>query len=141
MPAIVTDKSGHYVTGLKPSDFEVFENRRLQHIVAFSTATRPVAATGQGVNSLGARPSSAAALKPRMPSIPVQRTYLVCVDTLHSAFANFASVRDALKNFFQQEQSEDSQYALIALGRDVRVVQDSTSDPAKMLAAVQDKRF
>ncbi len=141
VPTIVTDKSGHYVTGLKASDFEVFENGTLQHIVAFGTATQPVGAAGQAVDSLGARPTSTAALKTRISPAAAQRTYLVCVDTLHSAFANFANVRDALKKFFQQEQSEDSQYALMALGRDVRLIQDSTTEPAKMLAAIEDKRF
>jgi VWFA-related protein len=60
---------------------------------------------------------------------------------MHSAFSNSARVSDALKKFFSQEQGEDSQYALVALGRKVHVLQDSTRDSAKILEAVQSKQF
>lgn len=70
-----------------------------------------------------------------------QRTYLICVDTLHSTFTNFARVRQALHKFFEEEQGGDSQYALMALGRELTVVRDSTRNPADILAAVDNKQF
>lgn len=48
-------------------------------------------------------------------------------------------MRDALKQFFAQEQSDDSQYALMALGRNLQVVTDSTRDPQIILTALQSK--
>ncbi len=71
----------------------------------------------------------------------LQRSYLICVDTLHSSFANFGRVRDALRKFFEQQPSDDSQYALVALGRDIVMLHDSTRNPSEILAAVQDKRI
>jgi VWFA-related protein len=141
VPVVVTDKAGHHVTGLKPEDFQLSEDGTPQDIVAFNTVTETVE---EG------RRAESGSIAPRVPAnthkssavdaLP-KRTYLICVDTLHSAFANFARVREALKAFFRQEQNGESQYALIALGRDVRVVQDSTRDPAKILAAIKSKNF
>jgi VWFA-related protein len=63
------------------------------------------------------------------------------VDTLHSSFANFTRVRNALTKFFQQESSADSQYALMAVGLQIQAIHDSTRDPAVVLAALHGKPF
>ena len=143
VPVVVTDQKGHYITGLKISDFQVLEDGAPQTIVGFGTSTEPSAAPAADVsnsapNSVSAKaPVPATAAKGATP----RRTYLICVDALHSAFTNFARVRAALIKFFEQEQSADSQYALIALGRESRVIHDSTRDPAAVLAAIQSKSF
>lgn len=67
------------------------------------------------------------------------RTYLICLDTLHSDFTNFVRVRRALGSFFEDEHSGDSQYALIAIGETTHVVVDSTRDPAVILQAIESK--
>ncbi len=144
VPVVVTDKKGHHVLGLKVDDFEVSEDGAPQKIIAFSTSSEgtPIEAPATASN----RKSLALSTKSLTPqagsasAIP-KRTYLVCVDTMHSAFSNFARVDEALKKFFAQEQGEDSQYALVALGRKVHVVQDSTRESAKILQAVQSKQF
>jgi VWFA-related protein len=50
-------------------------------------------------------------------------------------------VRAALNKFFKQEHSPDSQYALVALGREPAVMVDSTRDPAVILDAIQSKKI
>jgi VWFA-related protein len=52
---------------------------------------------------------------------------------------SFVHVREALQNLFKEEQGFDSQYALIALGRPTRLIQNSTRDPAAVLAALGNK--
>jgi hypothetical protein len=49
--------------------------------------------------------------------------------------------RHALIKFFQREQDEKAQYALINLGRQIEVIQDSTRDPSLVLAALVGKKF
>ena len=140
VPVVVTDKKGHHILGLKATDFEVSEDGTPQKIIAFSTSAESVATTAPAPNFVAPATSHATSTLNTAPPTP-KRTYLVCVDTMHSAFSNFARVSDALKKFFSQEQGEDSQYALVALGRKVHVVEDSTRDPAKILEAVQSKQF
>jgi VWFA-related protein len=144
-PAVVLDRSGHPVQGLKASDFEVLEDGRPQRIVAFEARkvggvapTIPPAANAIGPpGGAGAPPVPAKAADDTMP----KRTYLVLVDTLHTSIANFGRVREALARFFQSERPSDAQYALITVGRETTIVQDSTPDPAKIAAAVQSPEF
>jgi VWFA-related protein len=63
------------------------------------------------------------------------------VDTLHSSFQNFGRVRAALGKFFENERATDAQYAVMALGRELKVVQDSTRDMRAAVAAVRASRF
>ena len=147
VPVVVTDKHGHSITGLKAGDFDVYEDGELQQLTAFSTQAgltpRTLAAGGAPP---GALPAPAAAV---IPSGAPRRTYLICLDTLNSAFENLAGVRSALDKLFKQEERQAaaaggpgaSQYALVALGRQPMVLQDLTRDPQKILAALDNKRM
>jgi VWFA-related protein len=147
VPVVVLDRQGHHIEGLNVSDFQVLEDGKLQRIVAFSTERfdpRPQAApeTGnpateapRGNPSLATPPANAS-----NAAIP-RRTYLILVDTLHSSFSNFGRVRDALGKFFETERDAGSQYALITLGREAKIVQDSTRDSGAIMAAVRSKEF
>lgn len=141
VPVVVTDKAGHHVTGLKRDDFQVSEDGTPQEIVAFNTVTETVLSGARAESNSIAPQVPAHTPKSSAADAAPKRTYLICVDTLHSAFTNFARVREALKAFFRQEKGGDSQYALMALGRDLRVVEDSTRNPEKILAAVKSKNF
>jgi len=139
VPVVVTDKEGHHVPGLKQTDFKVFEDGIEQTITAFSVQSSGVpsvesAAAGPGKpapESTRAAPNSA---RPR-------RTYVIVIDTMHTAIANFSHVRDALKKLFREEQPGDSQYVVVAIARTVEAVQDTTQDPAAVLKAIESKDF
>ncbi len=140
VPVVVTNTRGRHVTGLKASDFQVFEDGKLEHIVAFRTDLMPSAgSTAPGVVDAGHAPAApvAAAATADDP----RQTYLILVDTLHSSFANVNRVRGALEKFFEEERSAESQYALIALGRSATVIQDSTRDASTILAALRSNGF
>jgi VWFA-related protein len=70
-----------------------------------------------------------------------RQTYLIIMDTLHSAFANFGRIRDALEKFFEKERSGSAQYALIALGQSAVVVQDSTRNVSTILGVIRSAGF
>lgn len=142
VPVVVTDKKGNYVTDLKASDFRVFENGVPQKVVAFSSAPDSLLLGAHGRTATHLEKNGApAAVQQSGDSSPLQRSYLICVDTLHSSFANFARVRKALRKFFEQEPSGDSQYALVALGRDIVMLHDSTRNPSDIVAATENKRI
>lgn len=141
VPVVVTDKAGHHVAGLKQGDFQVFEDGTPQTIVAFNAVAEAVdEEMPRGTGSIATQGPTVIHNPKTTDALP-KRTYLICVDTLHSSFANFAGIRKALQAFFRQEQGGDSQYALMALGRGVRVLEDSTRDPEKILKAVKSKKF
>jgi len=138
VPAVVTDGHGHHVLNLKVSDFQVLEDGKPQRIVALSTESSAGIAGSFSIDqAAGARAAAAASRGSDSP----RSTYLILVDTLHSSFANFGRVREALGKFFEKEQAADAQYAVMALGRQLKVVQDSTRDVKQALAAVRASRF
>jgi len=142
VPVVVTDPKGHHVTNLKRSDFTVFEDGIPEDLVAFSTTTDssspdlspPVASPA------GSPPKPSQALASASPSDPV-RTYLIVIDTLHSSPSSYTRVRDAILKVLRQEQGAGSLYALMAIGRELRVIHDSTRDPAEIAAAARNSDF
>lgn len=67
VPVMVTDRDGKSITGLKPKDFNIFDNQSQQQIVSFGTEDVPVSAglvldaSGSMQTSLGAAKESARA--------------------------------------------------------------------------------
>src|SRR5690348_17240653 len=90
VPVVVTDKAGHHITGMHASDFRITEDGVLQDIVSISTST----AENQLLDAPDARipprsgANSAASTLSSAASSP-KRTYLICIDALHSTFSNF----------------------------------------------------
>jgi VWFA-related protein len=140
-PVIVTDRKGHFVTDLTAGDFQVFEDGVEQKLVAVSTEKN--GASELFPPEAGPAPGTGGSMALSTPAgnTPVSRTYLIVLDTLNSSFGDFVQVRDALKKLFKQEESADSQYALITLGRPMRVIQNLTRDPDAILTAIGSKDF
>jgi VWFA-related protein len=146
VPVVVTDAKGHRVTGLKAEDFEVLEDGAPQKILSFSMggealprATAPGPPAGSAPAATPITPGKETNL-PADTAVP-RRTYAICVDTLHSTFANFPPVHAALEKFFEKETRTDSQYWLISLGKKPEVLQYPTPDPRAVLAVLRDKKF
>jgi len=142
VPVVVTDPEGHHMTGLTEGDFQVFEDGVEQKIAAFSSNVVGTAGPTTGANPDRAdfgEPSIVAS-EPQKPA-PTRHTFVICLDMMHIAFASFAHVREALLKLFQQEQVGDSKYVLIALGGNLEVIADATSDPARILEAVNGRSF
>jgi VWFA-related protein len=145
VPVVVTDKEGHHVTGLTQADFHVFEDGVEQKISGFNVESidtgGPVpdpSATGTAVTAASSTgPAAAAPPKP----VAVRRTYLICIDSLHSAFSNLVYVRKALAKLFGSEPAGDAQYVVLAVGNATQVVQGPTADPSAVLRAIESKDF
>lgn len=141
VPVLVTDEKGRPVSDLQQADFTVFEDGVPQRIVAFGKKysdafnLQALAANGNGRGA--APPAPSVRSNPNSPP----RTYLICVDTIHSSFGDVEQARRALTKFFQNEHDPEAQYALLALGRGIKVIQNSTRDPSAILSALASKKF
>jgi VWFA-related protein len=138
VPVVVTNTEGHHVTGLTQADFTVFEDGAEQKISGFS------------VENIGAFSTTAGAAPPEAPPaatpspaahVPTRRTYLICIDSFHSAFGDLVHVREALTKLFRSEQAGDAQYILVAIGPSMQVLQNPTTDPEAILKAIGSKDF
>ncbi len=136
VPVVVRNREGHPVKGLAQEDFKIFEDGVEQKITAFSVESSPE------IRAKRASSETAAALPPSESAhTPVQRTYMICIDTMHSSFKNFVAAREALVKLFERERAGDSQYVVVALGAAAQVVLNVTRDPAAVLAVFQSKRY
>ncbi len=138
VPVVITDKQGHYVAGLRKEDFQVFEDGVEQDVTAFNVESVAAAPVEESPATRAATPETA---RGEAKPVLIRRTYVICVDVLHTDFGHFVWARKALEKFFGQERTGDSQYALIVLGRSAEVIQDFTPDPAVILRAIENPKF
>jgi VWFA-related protein len=127
VPVFVTDTKGHNVTGLKASDFSLQEDGIPQTVTAFTASTAPGA---EGLVS--GSPGSGGAVS--RPSAGPRHTFVICVDTLHLDPGNAGSLRDALKRLFEKEKPENAQFSVVAIGRQIQVLETATADPGAVAA-------
>jgi VWFA-related protein len=141
VPVVVTDKQGNHVTGLTQSDFKVFEDGVEQKITALSSERADIVApaTPASSNAEPGGPDPAVAGSPK--PLAARHTYVICLDMMHTSFANSVYVRGALQKLFQQEQAGDSRYVVMALGKSLEVIQPPASDPAKVLETLGAANF
>ena len=137
VPVVVTDKEGHHVTGLGQADFKVLEDGVEQKITGFASERADIVTPG----SAGQTGTAATAATAPEKLLAKGRTYVICLDMMHASFSNFVYVREALRKLFREEQAGDSQYAVIALGRKMQVLQNTISDPAKVLETFAESNF
>ncbi len=142
VPVMVLDKNGHHVSGLKQTDFRLLEDGAEQTATAFQIETSgqaAIEAEPMPIAPAPAGPRKAAAANPEQSAI--RHTFMVCIDTMHAEFGNLHYVREALQKFFKSELAGDTQYAVIAIGQSMNIVQNLPRDPATALASLDDKSF
>jgi VWFA-related protein len=140
--AVVTDKQGKQVTDLKPSDFEILEDGRRQHVTNFSyVSTAPDAAAAPP--RADARSKAPAPIVPpaRLRADQVRRTVALVVDDLGLSFESTAAVRDGLKNFVDQQMRPGDLVAIIRTGAGMGALQQFTADKRQLYAAIERVRW
>jgi len=132
IPAVVTDKSGKHITGLKREDFTVQENGAAQQIASFEeirTDPHPLpspANNNEFSNFVDGEPSTS-------------RITLIVFDLINTSFAAQAIGREELLKYLTESVDAREPTALYTLTRDgLHVVHDFTTDPAILVAALHE---
>ncbi len=107
----VTDKGGHYITGLRPSDFRVYEDGITQRIATFSEGGgAPEMLLAAGEMPVG--PPVSAPARPPAPSaprpVPPASNIFVVFDTSNFMYRNFVFAEDAIGEFIRHLEPQDS---------------------------------
>jgi VWFA-related protein len=130
IPALVTDKSGAHISGLKKEDFTVLENGAERKIATFEEITsdphrlsRPRNAN-EFSNTLSGDESN-------------RRVTLIVLDFINTPFMDQAYARQELLKYLAQSVDQREPTGLFTLGRSgIRVIHDFTTDPRVLLAAL-----
>jgi VWFA-related protein len=126
VPVVVTDKKGHSVNGLRPSDFQIVEDGVPQSIVAF---TREIASAPGAAPALPATANSVNAGivgVTTMTTAPKQM-WAICFDALHTSLANFVRAKEAIDKLLSNKPRAEDQFVLFSIGRQLRVIQPATT--------------
>ena len=131
--AVVTDKKGQPVTGLQADDFTVEENGKKQKI---SVLVPPRA---DNTRSLTQVPPGVLSNHPEHVSPSGPPTVLI-LDVLNSQFKDQAYVRSQMLKYVTEQIQVGHPMAILTLTNRLHVIQEFTSDPQVLLAAIKDFR-
>src|SRR6516165_741222 len=105
----VTDNKGHYVNGLKPTDFRIFEDGILQQIATFAEGAKAPLAVGEDGSTRPLLEANKDAL-PGMerPDAFVGTNVFVLFDTSNFMYKGFVYAEDAIADFVRGLDRADS---------------------------------
>jgi VWFA-related protein len=126
---VVTDKQGKPVSGLHPEDFVVEENGKTQKI---STFVIP----GENTPAASPLPPGIYSNRPqyRSPGGPVT---VMLLDAVNTPFSDQSYARRQMLSFVQDQYKPGQRMAIFTLTGPLNVLQDFTSDPQILYAALQ----
>ncbi len=129
---VVTDKKGQPKLGLKPEDFTIEENGKKQKISVFAPPTG------------GTTPASAPVAVP--PGVlsnhpehigPAGPPTVLLLDALNSPFKEQAYARSQMLQYVAEQSQAGNPMAVVTLSDRLRVLQQFTTDPKILLAAIK----
>jgi Ca-activated chloride channel family protein len=143
----VMDSKGNYVTGLKPSDFEVTEDGIAQKVATFgegNEATRRVTASAGGDQSGRARSMNGAADAPEttselgseLGSAMAGANVFILFDTSNYMYRGFVFAQDAIAEFVRSLDNPD-RVAFYSYSRDLSRATTLTPDRNQVLRGVR----
>ncbi len=132
IPAIVTDKSGDHITGLKQEDFTVLENGAEQKIGTFEEI--------RSEPHQFVRPADANEFSNFVEGAPsTSRITVIVLDFINTPFMAQADARKELLKYLTQSVDVGEPTALYTLTRTgIQVVHDFTTDPRVLVAALHE---
>jgi VWFA-related protein len=141
--SVVTDSKGHQVVNLKPGDFQVLVDGKLQPITNFSYVHLDAADVNRSSLSPQASRQPLASANPADVLKPedVRRSMVLVVDDLSLSFESMDSVRRTLRQFVDEQMQPGDLVALWETGRSNSVFQQFTSDKRVLQAAIENLRW
>ena len=135
--AVVTDKHGRIIAGLKKDDFELLDNKRPQQISFFSVVTSLPAA--KQVPAKKAAAAEIPAPKPigeQLPEAP-RRSVTIFVDTFHLCVTSLMRVKQELHRFVDEQLTEQDAIALIPSAGTLGMAEQFTRDRLLLRYAIE----
>jgi len=140
----VTDDKGNYVTGLRPEDFQIVEDKIPEKVATFEEGNgptvhlldpsgKPTAESVTLTSSLAATPGLA---KPGTAAGPSASNVFILFDTSNYMYRGFVFAQDSIADFIRSIEGE-SKIALYSYSRDLDRVTTLTNDRSQVLRAVR----
>lgn len=132
--AVVTDKKGKPIDDLKKEDFEVLENGAPQEVGFFSLervqGAKPAAPSDKPAETITRPP------RPTAAATPAARAVVLFVDTLHLSTSSFMRAKKQLKQFVDEQITDQDLVAIVTTGSSLGVLQQFMRDRKTLKYAV-----
>lgn len=138
----VVDKDNKPVADLKPEEFEIKEDNRIQKITNFSYVSAEALVPAASTLAAPAEKNAQPPIPPSslLPS-QVTRTMALVVDDIGLSFESTQPVRIALRKFVDTQMQPGDLVAIIRTAGGMGVLQQFTSDKAQLYAAINNIRW
>ena len=140
--AVVTNSRGRRVTDLQSPAFEILQDGKPQSITNFSyVSTRP--GVGAAHRVVTAKPMKGEAPPPPLPlrATEVRRTLALVVDDLGLAAESIPPVRNAIRNFIDEQMRPGDLVAIVRTGAGMGALQQFTTDKRLLYAALDRVKY
>jgi hypothetical protein len=118
--AVVTDKQGNPIAGLRPEDFVVEENGKAQKIATFAGPVQSTAGPASLPPGIYSNRSQYRSTGP---------VTVMLLDAINTPFSDQAYARRQMLSFVQDQYKPDQRMAVFTLTGSLNVLQDFTTDP------------
>jgi Ca-activated chloride channel family protein len=140
----VTDKSGNYITGLRPKDFAIVEDGIQEKVATFAEGNEPVLRVTESGETEGPADLSAALSKDSpatgslqtLSALVAGANVFVLFDTSNYMYHGFVFAQDAIAEFVRSLGSADK-IAFYSYNRDLSRAASLTADRGQVLHAVR----
>ncbi|MGA2038625.1 MAG: VWA domain-containing protein [Bryobacteraceae bacterium] len=133
----VTDSKNHYINGLKPADFRIFEDGIPQRIVTFAEgANTPVAINADGTSTPLLNTNNGAVPGMERPDAFVGTNVFVLFDTSNFMYRGFVYAEDAIADFVRGLDHADS-VAVYTFSRNLSRAASLTRDHGDAIAGLR----
>jgi VWFA-related protein len=130
--AVVTDKQGKLIEGLKADELELLENNRPQKIEFFGSETIRAVGKEQAVTA-GTKTTAT----PLTPSAKPTRTIALFVDNVHLTFDSLDRTKQTLRRFVNEQMTENDLVCIVTAAGSVGIVNQFTQDRQLLLRAIE----
>ena len=137
--AVVSDRQGQVVNGLKQEDFELLENGKPQSISFFSVTniagreSQPAIATDKLATG---NAEAAKTSRERLSEVPA-RSVVLFVDTLHLSISSLAPVKQAARSFIDEQLTEQDLAALVSSAGTIGIAEQFTRNRQTLRYAIE----
>jgi VWFA-related protein len=133
----VTDNKGHYVNGLKPTDFRIFEDGILQQVATFAEGAKaPLAVSEDGATRPLLEVNKEALPGMERPDAFVGTNVFVLFDTSNFMYKGFVYAEDAIADFVRGLDRADS-IAVYTFSRNLSRAAALTRDHSNAIAGLR----
>jgi VWFA-related protein len=133
----VTDNKGHYVNGLKPTDFRIYEDGILQQIATFAEGAKaPLAVAVDGATRPLLEANKDALPGMERPDAFVGTNVFVLFDTSNFMYKGFVYAEDAIADFVRGLDRADS-IAVYTFSRNLSRAAPLTHDHSNAIAGLR----